>query len=225
LFFDLDNTLWDFNGNAFESLKEVFIFHKLEKYFDDFEHFWKLYKYRNEQLWELYPQGLITRKQLNLERFLYPLSQVGNHNEDLAIEISDDYLEICPSKTTLMPYAEEILEYLKPNYKIHLITNGFSKVQYTKIKSSGLEKYINNTFLSEAVGYHKPDRRIFEHAVKSSNAKKNESLMIGDNFRADIAGAKNFGIDQSYYSSEPDQTLPFLPTYQISSLIELKDIL
>ncbi len=225
MFFDLDNTLWDFESNALVSLQEVFGKHNLNRFFSDFDHFYQLYTFRNQQLWELYPQGLITRKQLNLERFLYPLSQMGNNDEEFALLLSDDYLEICPTKTNLMPYAIELLDYLKPHYNIHIISNGFSKVQKVKIQTSGIDRYIDNMYLSEAIGFHKPDRRIFEYAVKSSNAKKTESIMIGDNFDADIVGAKNFGMHQVYFHSEKNTELPFEPTYFIQSLEEIRYIL
>lgn len=225
LFFDLDNTLWDFDTNALVSLEEVFVTFRLNKYFDDFSQFFQLYSVKNKELWELYPKGLISRKQLNLERFLYPLTQVGCSDEELALQISDAFLSISPTKTLLLPYALEVLEYLKPFYQIHIISNGFSKVQQIKINACGLSHYIVNIYLSETVGYHKPDRRIFEYAIKSSNAKKKESVMIGDNFQADIVGAKNFGIDQIYLNSNPTVALPFSPTYQISCLRELKELL
>jgi putative hydrolase of the HAD superfamily len=225
LFFDLDNTLWDFEGNALVALQEVFVMHNLHRFFNDFDHFHQLYTYRNRQLWEMYPQGLITRKQLDLERFLYPLSQAGEHNEALAIQLSNDYLRICPIKTKLMPHAIELLAYLKPNYKIYIISNGFSSVQKIKIQACGIVEYIDNLYLSEMVGYHKPDKRIFDYAVKSSNAKKSESIMIGDNFDADIAGAKNAGIHQIYFNPRGNTSLSFSPTYTIESLEEIKAIL
>jgi putative hydrolase of the HAD superfamily len=99
-------------------------------------------------------------------------------------------------------------------------------VQQVKIKACGLDKYIVNMYLSDQIGYHKPDRRIFEYAVKSSNARKKESLMIGDNFQADIIGAKNFGIDQMYFTNSIERKpLLFEPTYVVSSLKEIMNIL
>lgn len=225
LFFDLDNTLWNLDINARISLEEVYLKYALDKYFKNFEHFFDLYTIKNKELWELYPQGLVTRKELNLGRFLYPLQQVGYANEDLATSISDDFLRICPTKTNLLPHTIEMLEYLKPSYNIHIISNGFSKVQQVKVKACGISDYIINMYLSEAVGYHKPDKRIFEYAIKSSNAKKKESIMIGDNFQADIVGAKNFGIDQIYLYEDKTVDLPFEPTFRIKSLKEIKEIL
>ncbi len=63
---------------------------------------------------------------------------------------------------------------------------------------SGLKEFFDKIFTSEEVKKPKPAREIFEHAIKSSNAKKEKSIMIGDDWDVDIAGALNFGIDAIY---------------------------
>ena len=225
LFFDFDDTLWDLKKNSYAALREVFDKYDLNKLFDDFDQFYTLYTANNKRLWELYPKGLITKKELNQERFLNPLSQAGCDDAELADHINEDYIEICPTKTALKPHAVELLEYLKPAYKIHILSNGFTKVQHIKIQSCGIGIYFDNLYFSEIIGCHKPDKRIFEYAVKSSNARKSESIMIGDNFDADITGARNAGIHQIYVAPGETLNLPFAPTYIVQSLLEIKNIL
>jgi putative hydrolase of the HAD superfamily len=224
LFFDLDDTLWDLEKNSFVALCEIFDKYELTR-FANFDQFYALYTTNNKHLWELYTKEAITRKQLNHERFLTPLSQVGCHDEELISGINDDYMEICPTKPNLKPHAIELLDYLKPNYNMHIISNGFSKTQQIKMQSSGIIHYFDNMYFSEIIGCHKPGKRIFEHAVKSSNARKTESIMVGDNFEADIVGAKDFGIHQIYVNPDKIPTLPFVPTYVVQSLLEIKNIL
>ncbi len=225
LFFDFDDTLWDFESNSKVALNEVFDNYRLSRFFVDFKQFYDFYVPKNKELWKLYPLGLISRKQLDLERFLYPLSQVGLHDEELAICLSKDYLAICPTKTNLMPHALKLLQYLESDYNMYILSNGLAAIQEVKIKSCGIGKYFKKIFLSDNIGYYKPDRRIFEYALKSVNARKNESIMIGDNFATDIAGAKNTGMHQIYLTSNQTETLPFLPTYMVQSLAEIKEIL
>jgi len=67
-----------------------------------------------------------------------------------------------------------------------------------------LAKYFKKVFVSEVIGAQKPKRAIFEYALKSMNARKMNSLMIGDSWEADILGAMQFGIDQIYYSPDAD---------------------
>ena len=224
LFFDLDDTLWDFQANANESLREVFDKYHLEKYFDGFEHFFSLYIERNIELWELYRQGKTTKAKLNKERFLYPLRQVGENNEDLANSFGNDFLRISPTKTHLVKGARETLEYLSENnYSLSIISNGFPELQYDKMKNTGIEKFFDKVFLSESVGKHKPHRDIFDYAVKSSNARKKQSLMIGDNWEADIVGARLAGIDQAFFGEAFDWDKE--PTFQVDFLEELKRFL
>ena len=157
---------------------------------------------------------------MNRERFAFPLSQVGVRDDDFALRLNDDFLQICAAKTNLRPFVEETLAYLSEKYKLYVITNGYSGIQRMKIANSGLSPYLTNVFISDVVGYYKPDRRIFEYAVKCSNARKRESVMIGDNFDSDIVGAKNFGMDQIYLTAE-DESLLFQPTKVISSIKDL----
>jgi putative hydrolase of the HAD superfamily len=108
----------------------------------------------------------------------------------------------------LVPGAIVVLDYLHHKYRMAIITNGFREVQVDKLSQSGLQKYFDKLFISEEVGAQKPHKLIFEHAVKSMNAPKRKSLMIGDSWEADIAGAMQFGMDQVYYCPEPGKLPP-----------------
>lgn len=115
LFFDLDDTLWAFSQNAYDTFEEVYDKYRLGQYFDSFSHFYSLYQRRNTELWVEYGNGQVTKEELNRQRFLYPLQAVGIDNEMLAKRYSDDFFSIIPTKSRLMPYAEEVLSYLVEN--------------------------------------------------------------------------------------------------------------
>jgi putative hydrolase of the HAD superfamily len=139
-----------------------------------------------------------------------------------------NYLPLLSEQTVLMPGCIEILDYLKTKgYKLYLVSNGFVEIQHKKLSGAGLYKYFDKLFFSEEIKAHKPSREFFDTVIKSTNSKKKESIVIGDNFLADIEGAKNAGIDQVYFcpSINFNQHLPFKPTYIITQLIELKNIL
>jgi putative hydrolase of the HAD superfamily len=146
-------------------------------------------------------------------------------NEPLAKEMSQAYLEILPNKKHLFPYTIEILEYLKQkDYKMHLITNGFETVQFKKIKNSGLQDYFIEVITSEASNSLKPQKEIFEYALKNANATVAESIMIGDNESADIQGGINMGMDTIFVNHI--QAIPTISaTYTIQHLKELETIL
>lgn len=226
IFIDLDDTIWDFHTNARLSLQDMFEQRKLAQYFTDFDEFFQIYAKRNIELWEQYGKGEITKEFLMSERFRYPLSKMGLDDVELAEEIGIQYLDILPTKTTLMPYAKELLDYLYPKYPLTLISNGFVEVQYKKMRSSDIEKYFKHIVLSESAKALKPDKKIFEYALSLNNANKTEAIMIGDSYEADIRGAQNAGIDQIYYPLHPENILKEqTSTYTIRSLNELFDIL
>jgi len=225
VFIDLDDTLWDFHANAKESLIEVFEERKLGNYFDNFDQFFSIYAKRNLELWELYGKGEVTKEYLQLERFRHPLVQVGVDNDELAEQIGTQFLDILPTKTILLPFAKELLDYLQPKYPLTIVSNGFVEVQYKKLRSTNLEHYFVHTVLSEAAGALKPDKRIFEYALRLNAAKATETIMIGDSYEADITGARNAGIDQVFLDLGHTKAREISATYHIKSLKEIFDIL
>jgi len=198
VFLDLDDTLWDFHANARLSLQKMYEQQALNRYFENFEEFFQIYARRNIELWEMYGKGEITKEFLMSERFRYPLAKMGLDDLQLAEAIGKQYLEILPEQTSLLPFARELLDYLYPKYPLTLISNGFVEVQYKKLKSCRIEHYFSHVVLSEQACALKPDREIFNYALRLNQATPEEAIMIGDSFSADIEGAKNAGIDQIY---------------------------
>ncbi|HPF93544.1 MAG TPA: HAD-IA family hydrolase [Tenuifilaceae bacterium] len=107
---------------------------------------------------------------------------------------------------------------------LHIITNGFNEVQFTKLELCGLSSYFTKVITSEISGYHKPRPEAFGYTLSSANARKAESIMIGDDLEADILGAKAFGIDQIFFNPNREQHGHSV-THEITSLLELKKIL
>ena len=121
-----------------------------------------------------------------------------------------------------MPNTFTVLDYLKSRYDLYIISNGFREIQYNKLDRSGLSGYFKDVFLSEEIGYHKPKPEFFSHIFTATGAIKEESLVIGDNFEADIEGAMNFGIDQVYFTPGiTTENLNRQPTFIIHDLSEL----
>jgi putative hydrolase of the HAD superfamily len=224
IFIDLDDTLWDFHANAKSSLSEVFEEQKLFRWFDNFEHFFQIYAKRNLELWEMYGKGEISKDFLMIERFHHPLKQMGVNNKKLAELIGTRFLEILPTKTILLPFATELLDYLHSSYTLTIISNGFVEVQYKKLRSSKLEHYFAHVVLSEAAGALKPDKRIFDYALQLNNAKPAETIMIGDSYEADIRGAQNAGIDQVYFSPHSESANKSA-TFNVKKLEDVMGIL
>ena len=224
---DLDDTLWDFRKNSKIAMQEIFNDYELINYYDSFESFYCIYMEKNHQLWEQYAKGEVTKDFLSLERFLYPLRIVGNEDVELAKKMGDDFLHRTAMQSNLVDGALEILEYLRSKgYILSIISNGFVEVQYTKLRRSGLLPYFSNVFLSEEVGYQKPDVRFFQIVLERLKARPTECLVIGDNLQTDIQGAENANINAMLYCSDADSLskVEFMGQI-IANLIEIKSIL
>ena len=225
VFLDLDDTIWDFHANAKSSLQEIYELRQLNRYFDSFDQYFSVYAKRNLELWDLYGKGEITKEYLSLERFSHPLAKVGVQDADLALKIGKEYLEMLPTRTALVPYAKELLEYLAPKYPLTIVSNGFVEVQYRKLKSCQIEHYFSHVVLSEEAKALKPDKRIFEYALQLNNASAAETIMIGDSYEADIIGARNAGIDQVWFNptvNEIDHNL--VSSFIVRQLNEIPEI-
>jgi putative hydrolase of the HAD superfamily len=225
IFFDLDHTLWDFDRNSRETLEELFEAYSLKNYgIAVFEDFRDTYHRINDQKWEQYRQGSITKEHLRATRFHDTLLQFEVNHPELAAEIDREYIARSPHKTHLFPHALEVLGYLAEKYTLHIITNGFTEVQDIKITKSGLQPFFTYKITSEAAGATKPDPVIFRHALKMAGAKRTESIMVGDNLEVDIIGARRVGLDQVYFNPDKKPHSEKV-TFEIGNLGELKAIL
>ncbi|HEX8426509.1 YjjG family noncanonical pyrimidine nucleotidase [Hymenobacter sp.] len=225
LFFDLDHTLYDFETNANETLRQLYADHDMARYgVFTVDEFIQVYSDINHGLWRLYQSNKITQQQLRATRFPRTFVKLGLQEADAPAGLSEQFTDILPLKSAVFPFTFEVLEYLKPKYALHLITNGFRDMQYTKLDSAGLTSYFQEIITSECCGHLKPDSRIFQHALERTGAKATESLMIGDNLECDVLGAHNVGIDQVYFNPEKRRHFA-ATTYEISCLSELKSFL
>jgi putative hydrolase of the HAD superfamily len=226
LFFDLDHTLWDFELNSKETMQELYSTHHIAALgITDFDAFFNIYTAHNHRLWDRYSKGFIKQEELRWKRIYLSLLDFKIANEQLSKEMSLEFLQILPTKKKLFPHTIEILNYLKEkDYKMHLITNGFESVQMQKIKNANIAHYFTEVVTSETSNSLKPNKEIFEFALKTTNATLSESIMIGDNETADIQGGINIGMDTVFVNHL--NVAPTIPaTYTITHLKELEALL
>ncbi|MEJ7780898.1 MAG: YjjG family noncanonical pyrimidine nucleotidase [Daejeonella sp.] len=225
LFFDLDHTIWDFDKNAEETLHELYHSYGLKQLgLHSADIFIETYTKNNHQLWADYHIGKITKQALRETRFSRTFAELGVSPELIPGEFENDYVVICPKKTNLFPYAHETLSYLQNKYALHIVSNGFKESTEMKIGNTGLERYFSTVFISEIIGFNKPDKAIFEHILSHTRAEIPESLMIGDSVEADIRGAQNIGMKAIYFNPENKEKPGDVP-HQIACLSELMDLL
>lgn len=204
VFFDLDDTLWDFKGNSLRSLRSCYArFDEINGKFPTFEEFSAVYHVHNAALWELYAQGKVTSEFLKTERWratLFPESDATSSHE-VCTRINDYYLFTLSSFPETVEGAHELLQFLSRRYMIGIISNGFNDTQYRKLRNSGLWKYVTRMIISDETDVQKPDPKLFYYAEEETGAS-GWKLMVGDNPSTDIIGALRAGWYAIFYNPD-----------------------
>ena len=198
VFFDLDHTLWDFEKNSALAFETVFKMQNLEV---DMTEFLKFYVPINREYWERYRKDEITQKELRFGRLKdsFDLVQYAV-SDDLINFLSVEYIHYLPKFNHLFDGTIEILDYLKSKYNLHIITNGFAEIQGNKLDNSYISHYFKTITNSEMAGVKKPNQKIFDFALNLAQAKKENSIMIGDCIEADVQGALDAGLDAVFFN-------------------------
>lgn len=220
IFFDLDGTLLDFNASERTAIKRVLKLHNLPC--DEASA--QLYSQINKSFWEAFERGEIKREEIFEGRFKVLLQKLGL-NGDTA-KIADDYFYCLSEGHDLMDGAVDILGLLKAKgYRLYATTNGVTRTQIRRIKDAGIEAYFEGVFISEQIGFQKPQREYFDYILSQiPSIKREETLIIGDSQSSDILGGINAGIDTCWFAPE-DKEGEYTPNYKISSLYEIENIL
>jgi putative hydrolase of the HAD superfamily len=221
IFFDLDHTLWDFDKNSEMAFDRIFKSRFPEIKIQDF-----IEKYApiNQACWKLYQNDEITHIELRYNRLKFSFDALNYEISDEDInEIANDYIEFLTDNNHLFEGAIEVLDYLKPKYKLHIITNGFANVQDKKINNAALSGYFDTITNSELAGVKKPNSIIFDYAINLAQASKENSIMIGDCLDADVNGALNAGLDAIFFNEKKIEAPQNIK--QINHLLELKKYL
>jgi putative hydrolase of the HAD superfamily len=220
LFFDADNTLFDYEAAETYALRSTCEAFGLQ--FDD--EVLQRYKAINAEMWRDFEQGEIKAEEINLQRFDRFLS--GFYSSSDGSDFSRSYLSFLSKAVFMIPGALEVVRGCSTSAQLVLLTNGLESVQKSRLSRSPLKDYFTSIVISEEVGYRKPQPEIFEIAASALNGfDKSDVLMVGDSLSSDIQGAMNYGIDSCWYNPA-DERLPaeYHPRYCISRLEELLPI-
>lgn len=220
IFFDVDDTLLDFTLCSRSALEKVF--KKFALPFADKE--FACFQEIDSMLWAKQKQGILTIEQV-LDRRFRLIAEALNltvSGDDLSAEFIDrlKYTDI------LTPYAKETLSFLHDSgkYKLYVTSNGILDMQLNRLELSGLIDFFDGIYVSDDIGYEKPDKRFFQESLFRSGFAPSEVLMIGDSMEADIKGATGAEIDAVWYNPK-GKASETMPKYVIKSLAELKEIL
>lgn len=221
VFLDMDGTLLDFHKSEAVALGKVLgdfgIVATPEKI--------DLYSRINLAQWKRLERGEISREQVLVGRFEIFFGQLGENADALrARKLYENYLS---QGHYFIDGAQELLETLFGKYKLFIATNGTKKVQLSRIKDSGIARYFGGIFISEDLGYNKPDRMFFEKCFELiGNVDPDETVIVGDSLSSDILGGNNAGIKTLWYNpmhEKPDKTVRI--DRETDALSDIPDIL
>lgn len=221
LLFDADNTLLDFDENERVSLSETFLHFGLpcdEKVL-------KLYHEINLMYWEMLSRKEIERDELLIKRFETLFEKVGIKADPVATE--NRYRTNLGNGCQVMSGAMEVCRQLRKDYKLYIITNGVAKTQHNRLEKSGLADLMDDIFISDEIGYNKPDREFFEYVEKHiPGFEAKRALVIGDSLFSDIRGGVEYGLDTCYLNIyHKENSSEIQPTYEIQDIVELPALL
>ena len=221
IFFDLDNTLLDFDRGEAHALSRAF----RQFGIDPTPAVLARYHDINLRQWELLEEGKLTKDQVLTRRFDLLFAELGVSCDSQAV--CDLYESFLAEEHDFIPGALELLEALSPRYSLHLATNGASTVQRRRLADAGILTYFQNIFISEEVGFHKPSPAFFLACFAAIPGFDHTSaLMVGDSLTSDIRGGRNAGLRTCWFDHLGRPYRPdILPDYTVAALDQLPALL
>lgn len=216
---DIDDTIFDFekcSKNSFLKTLEKF---NLKFKEEDFSYFNKV----NDILWTKQKLGEINIKEVFIKR---DYLMVKYFNLDIEKGLFNDlFVKFLYDEIEMVDGIEDLLLYLSDKYKIFTASNGIFKMQENRLKKSNLDKYFDKIFVSDKIGFEKPDKKFFQKIMDLTKFSNDDLIMIGDSIKSDIIGAKNSKIKSIYFNKEDKKISDKNFTYQVKNLSEIKKIL
>lgn len=221
ILFDIDDTLFDFNKDQKKAFKEAIKeigYICTDKMYEDYNRI-------NLSMWESLNQGKIKLEELFTKRFkiFFEKYKINQDEKDFDKILTKMFQKTgTPIKGTI-----EVLEKIKEKYELVIVSNGPKRQQYHRLQNADFLKYFSQIFISEEIGFNKPDINFFKVVFSNiANKEKSKILIIGDSISSDIIGGKIAGIDTCWYNpNNIENKTDIKPNYEIKDLEELLTIL
>lgn len=221
LLLDMDGTFLDFSAAEHSAFYRAMEAHG----YPCDEESYRIYSRINHSLWEAFERGEIDKPTLLFTRFGRLFEQLGIDGDGAAFE--EEYQMMLGEGHELIEGAQEVLDWLFPRYDLYVVTNGVEATQRNRLKLSGLDRFMKDIFVSEAVGYQKPQTEFFDYCFQRiPDFQREKTMIIGDSLTSDIQGGNNAGIASCWFNpAGKKNTLSLRIDREIRHLRELKDFL
>jgi putative hydrolase of the HAD superfamily len=148
-------------------------------------------------------------------------------DEKYTTKITELYVKDYPGVKAHVDGAVPVVEELSRKFKLGVVSNGFTDVQYRKLEAMGLRDLFSCIVLSEEFGIRKPNPGIFHQAALLLHMQPQECLYVGDSYNNDVIGGKNAGMLVCWFNRD-GQKIPhekIKPDYIITKIEELPGLL
>jgi 2-haloacid dehalogenase len=214
IFLDADDTLFDFKKAEEHALSSAFHTFHLPYAPQILLTFSKI----NQALWQKFEAGSVTRADLQRQRFSDLFEQFNITGIDPQA-FHECYLEGLADSTFLLDGAVELCRTLSKTCSLYIVTNGTIMAQTKRLASSEIHPYIKEMYISEAIGYQKPQKEFFDYVLSHiPPVDRRDCILLGDSLTSDIKGGQNAGIDTCYVSPTPSPEAGY--TYHITALLD-----
>lgn len=219
LFLDLDDTILDF-----QKAERLALAKTLESFgLPPTDTVLARYHEINREHWERLERKELTRQQVLVGRFAALFAEMGLSAQ--AEQVARAYEENLSQGHYFLPGAEEALQSLRKKYKLYLASNGTARVQAGRLKSAGIIPYFQEIFVSEEMGYNKPDPAYFDACfARIPGFRKDRAMMVGDSLTSDILGGTQAGIATCWVNPH-HKTGSIHPDFEIESIVQLEALL
>lgn len=221
LFLDLDDTILDFHKGEKCAVAKAIAAAGVEPT----ENVCDRYHQINKQHWEMLERGEITREEVLVNRFGVLFEELGVAVDKTAV--ARNYESLLSQEYAYLPGAEQtVKQKLFGRYRLFLASNGTASVQKGRMTGADLYPYFEQVFVSQEIGYNKPDKAYFEACFsRIPGFDREKCLMVGDSLSSDILGGKNGGIATCWVNPHGLKAVGVTPDYEIKSLVELPGLL
>lgn len=219
--FDLDDTLLDFHKAEAIALRQTLIALELEPEETTIARYSEI----NAAQWRLLEEGKLTREQVLTRRFAILFEELGV--ERSSAQAKEIYEHLLGVGHYFIPGAPEILEVLAPQYDLYLVSNGTATVQESRLESAGIKPYFKDIFISQLVGFDKPQKEFFDRCfAQIPNFVREDAVIVGDSLTSDMRGGINAGIRTCWFNPHRKPRREEIPVdYEIGALSELPALL
>jgi putative hydrolase of the HAD superfamily len=223
IIFDMDGTLIEHTWQLRRITETLFARFAGELAPVSHSEFYDLFWPKNEDMWYMMVDGVLDGDTAAKYSYINTLRALSKDTA-LAQPMLAYWHQLVLEEARPFEDTFVVLTALRDKYATGIVTNGFATLQRAKINRYHLAEYVDFTLVSEEVGFHKPDKRIFLKALEmAGNASPQQTLYIGDNPVSDIQGAQDAGITPILMNSRNDLTAPdgVAKVQKLSDLLKL----